>query len=187
MKKSKRLVFLATTGAIYLAALGWALVSGYKYYSDSREYAVEIKQKEAELDMVMARVKHLPQLKEEYSKYYRRAENLSKFIPTREEQERVIVSIEQLAKSAGVQIHSCRMQDKPKPMGEMPAYQTYSWQVSCSGRYAQVNHFLTLLDKADRLMKVAELCVRARNLQDESGGYMLDVDLQLDLIVRIGG
>jgi hypothetical protein len=71
VKKSKRLVFLAITGAIYLAALGWALVSGYKYFSDSREYAAEIKQKEAELNMVMARVKYLQQLKEEYYKYYR--------------------------------------------------------------------------------------------------------------------
>lgn len=187
MKKNDRLVLLITIGVIYLLVVGWALVSGYNYLSDSRDCAAEIKQKEVELEMVQARVKHLPQLKEEYTKYYWRAENLSLFVPSREEQERIIVSIEQMAKLAGVQIHSCRMQEKPQLVEEMPAYQVYSWQVLCSGRYVQVDYLLTLLDKADRLMKVAEINVNSKSLSDESGGYMLDVYLQLDLIVRTGG
>lgn len=188
MKRGNKLLFLVVGGILYLLAVGWALVTGYTYFGRNQEYILEIKQKESELERVRKRVEEdLPGLREDYTRYYQKAKNLRKFTPTREEQERVVVSIEQLANSAGVQIRSCRMQEDPRPVEGMSAYQAYTWEISCSGRYAQMDRFLTLLDKADRLMKIAELSVWARSLQDEPGRYILDIDLQLDLIVRTEG
>ncbi|NLY88430.1 MAG: type 4a pilus biogenesis protein PilO [Firmicutes bacterium] len=188
MAKKNNLLRLVVGGLIYLVVTGGALVAGYNYHGRSREYAVIVMEREFELAMVRRRVEEdLPRLKEEYNRYYERAKDLRRFTPTREEQERMVVSIEQLAKSAGIQIHSCQMADEPRPVEEMPAYQVYTWEIFCSGRYPQMDRFLTLLDRADRLMKVDELNVRARSEQDDPGAYILDIDLQLDLIVRMGG
>lgn len=188
MRRESNLFRLIVGGLIYLVATGGALVAGFNYLGRSQEYASIVRERESEFKMVRRRVEEdLPRLKKEYNRYYERAKSLRRFTPTREEQERVVVSIEQLAKSAGIKIHSCEMTEEPQPVEGMPAYQIYSWKISCSGRYQQVDRFLTLLDGAGRLMKVAEITAWAVSEQNDPGTYNLDIDLQLDLIVRTEG
>ena len=96
----------------------------------------------------------MPRLKEEYNRYYERAKSLRRFTPTREEQERVVVSIEQLAKSAGIKIHSCEMTEEPQPVEGMPAYQItledlLQWP-------APASRSLNSAGRAGRLMKVVK-------------------------------
>ena len=188
MNKKNNLLRLIVGALIYLVVTGGALVAGFNYLGRSREYAAIVREREAEFARVKRRVEEdLPRVNEEYTKYYERAKRLRRFTPTREEQERVVVSIEQLAKSAGVQIHSCRITEKPRAVAGIPAYQIYTWEISCTGRYPQLDQFLSLLERADRLMKVAELNVRARSDRDNLGLYDLEIDLKLDLIVRTEG
>jgi Tfp pilus assembly protein PilO len=188
LKSEGNLLRLIVGILIYLVVTGGALVAGFNYLGRSREYAAIVSEREAELVMTRRRVEEdLPRLKKEYDKYYERAKSLRRFTPTREEQERVVVSIEQLAKSAGIQIHSCQMSGELRTVEGKPAYQAYTWEISCTGRYPQMDRFLTLLERADRLMKVAGLSVRARSEADDPGTYVLDIDLELDLIVRTEG
>ena len=58
----------------------------------------------------------------EYNKCYQLAKEFRKSTPSREEQERVVVNIEQLANSAGVKLRSCKMAEEPKAVEGMPAY-----------------------------------------------------------------
>jgi hypothetical protein len=69
----------------------------------------------------------------------------------------------------------------------MPAYQIYTWEISCRGRYMQMDRFLALLDRADRLMKIGGLSVLSQSEEDNPGVYTLDIKLKLDLIVRTEG
>lgn len=188
MRKERNLIRLVVAILIYLVATGGALVAGFSYLGRSREYASIVKEREAEFTRVRRRVEEdLPRVKEEYNKYYQLAKDLRKFVPSREEQERVVVSIEQLANSAGIKLRSCKMTEKPKAVKGMPAYQIYTWEISCSGRYLQMDRFLALLDGADRLMKIAGLKVLSRSEQGDPGAYILDIELKLDLIVRTEG
>lgn len=185
-RKNKKLVLLILLGILYLLAAGWAVVTGCTYLGRSRDLVMEIEKKENELRAVRERAHTLPERREEYLKYHEKAENLTLFVPTREEQERFIVELERLAGSAGVRIRSCRMQEGAGSLSEMPAYQAYRWDVLLTSRYRQLDDFLALLDKADRLVKVADMTVRSASA-GEGEDYILNVDLKLDLIVRAGG
>ncbi|NLZ43491.1 MAG: type 4a pilus biogenesis protein PilO [Clostridia bacterium] len=188
MRKEGNLFRLVVGLLIYLMATGGVLVAGFNFLSRSREYADIVQQKEAEFAMVRRRVEEdLPRVKEEYNKYYQLAKDLRKFVPSREEQERVVVSIEQLANSAGIKLRSCKMTEKPKAVKGMPAYQIYTWEISCSGRYLQMDRFMALLDRADRLMKISGLSVLSESGEGNPRDYTLDIKLKLDLIVRTEG
>lgn len=188
MRREGNLLRLVVAVLIYLVATGGALVAGFNFLSRSLEYASIVKQRQDEFAMVRWRVEEdLPRVKEEYNKYYQLAKDLRKFIPSKEEQERVVVSIERLANSAGIKLRSCKMAEEPKEVEGMPAYKIYTWEIFCSGRYLQMDRFLALLDRADRLMKIAGLSVLSASEHDNPGVYTLDIKLELDLIVRTEG
>lgn len=184
--KKKKLAPLILMGILYFLTAGWALVKGWTYLGRTRDLITAVEQKENELRAVRERAYTLPERREEYRRYYEKAENLTRFVPTREEQERFIVELERLAGSAGVRIRSCRMQPAAASLAGMPAYRAYRWDLLLTSQYRQLDKFLSLLDSGSRLVKVADLTVRST-----SGGsgedYILNVDLKLDLIVRAGG
>ena len=188
MRKEGNLFRLVVGLLIYLMATGGVLVAGFNFLSRSREYADIVQQKEAEFAMVRRRVEEdLPRVKEEYNKCYQLAKEFRKSTPSREEQERVVVSIEQLANSAGIKLRSCKMAEEPKAVEGMPAYQIYTWEISCRGRYMQMDRFMALLDRADRLMKISGLSVLSESGEGNPRDYTLDIKLKLDLIVRTEG
>lgn len=185
--KKKNPAPLILLGILYLLTAGWAVVSGWTYFSRTRDLVTAVQQKEDELRAVRDRAYTLPERREEYRKYYEKAENLTKFIPTREEQERFIVELERLAGSAGVRIRSCRMQSGAPSLTGMPAYQAYRWDLLLTSQYRQLDKFLSLLDSGGRLVKVADMTVRSTTGGGKDEDYILNVDLKLDLIVRAGG
>src|SRR5690606_2804826 len=146
---------LILLGILYLLTAGWAVVKGWTYHARTRELITAVAEKENQLRAVRERAYTLPKRREEYREYYEKAENLTRFVPTREEQERFIVELERLAGSAGVRIRSCRMQPGAASITGMPAYRAYRWDLLFTGQYRHLDKFLSLLESGERLVKVA--------------------------------
>lgn len=162
---------------------GGAIAGGVHYLNKNNELNVRINQRQSEFMEMKRRVAMLPQLREQSKTGIEEIKRLHRFAPSREEQAVFVLELERIARSCGVDILRCKMDDQTKNYKGMSNYQVFQWAVELKGEYPGIKKFLESVLQSKRFMMVSSININA--FEPDSGSrkaYELNAQLIIDLI-----
>ena len=165
---------------------GAVIAGGVYYLNKNNELSVQINQRQSEFMEMKRRVAMLPQLREASKTGIEEIKRLHRFAPSREEQAAFVLELERIARSCGVDILRCKMDDQTKNYQGMSTYQVFQWAVELNGEYPGIKKFLEAVLESKRFMMVSSLNINASEPDSESRkAYDLNTQLVLDLIAPV--
>ena len=176
------IVFIVLT----LICSGGVIAGGVYYLNKNNELNVQINQRQSEFMDMKRRVAMLPQLREQSKTGIEEIKRLHRFAPSREEQAAFVLELERIARSCGVDILRCKMDDQTKNYQGMSTYQVFQWAVELNGDYPGIKRFLESVLQSQRFMMVSSIKINASEPDSESRkAYELNTQLILDLIAPV--
>lgn len=165
---------------------GGVIAGGVYYLNKDSELRAQIDQRQADLTEMKRKVAMLPQLREECKTGVEEIKRLHRFAPSRQEQAAFILELERIARSCGVDIIRCKMDDRTKRFKTLSTYQVYQWAVELNGEYHGIKRFLEMILDSKRFMMVSSLDMNASEPDAESRkAYELTTQLIIDLIAPV--
>ncbi len=172
---------------VLIALCSSGVIAGGAYYlNKNNELLAQINQRQSEFMEMKRRVAMLPQLREQSKTGVAEINRLHRFAPSREEQAAFVLELERIARSCGVDIIRCKMDDKTKNYKTLSTYQVYQWAVELNGEYHGIKKFLETVLESKRFMMVSSLNINASEPDSESRkAYELNTQLIIDLIAPV--
>lgn len=168
-----------------LLGSGGAIAGGIHYWTKNNELKLKINQRQAEFAEMQRKVALLPQLREQCKTGIEEINRLHRFAPSREEQAAFVWELERIARSCGLDILRCRM-NETKNYKALTTYQVYQWTVELNGDYYGIKKFLEAVLESKRFMMVSSLNINSSEPELKSRkAYELNIKLVLDLIAPV--
>ncbi|HEX7713721.1 MAG TPA: type 4a pilus biogenesis protein PilO [Bacillota bacterium] len=169
---------------IVLGVFLLAVSGGFILHQQNRNLARELHKKEAQLSSARRQLRSYRSNDTQKRRIELEHLRLEEFIPSRENQEEMIMELGQLAQKYNLKISRCVLNPKTLILKELPQYQASQWLVELNGDYQGLTNFLAALPQGSRLILVSGMEI-ASVAQSDLNGQPLDAEYQLDARVTL--
>lgn len=136
-------------------------------------FQAEIKTRQGTLDQKTALVQKIADWKKETLDNEGNLDKLATILPQDKKTQDIIVGLEDIAKTAGIQMKSLRTGAVSQTGGSNAGYQLFQVEVSGSGQYKAIVDFIKSLEKNLRIFDVQQITISTDTSASSSGGLNL--------------
>lgn len=137
----------------------------------------EIETRQDTLDQKTALVKKITDWKKETIDNESNLDKLAVILPQDKKTQDIVVGLEDIAKTAGIQMKTLRTGSVSQTGGTSAGYQLLQVEVSGSGQYKAIVDFIRTLEKNLRIFDVQQITISTDTSAASSGGLNLQAKL----------